>query len=207
MRILAIGPHPDDIEFGCGGTLLRFKKHGSHIFILVMSQGEMGTHATLREKEQRQAAKILGAELSWGGFTDTQIPYSKESINKIEEIIQKTKASLIFAPCLLDTHQDHRHVAQSVVAATRYIRNVLFYEVPTTYQFEPSIFMDIGQELFGKLSLLKTHKSQVYQTRVPKLSILESAKSTAIFRGYQNRIKYAEGFMPLRFSLGLSISG
>jgi hypothetical protein len=55
--------------------------------------------------------------------------------------------------------------------------------------------------LKNKLALLKAHKSQVFATRVANLSILESVKATALFRGFQNRVKYAEGFVPLRLSL------
>ena len=54
-----------------------------------------------------------------------------------------------------------------------------------------------------KEQLLKCHKSQVNKTRVKNLSIIESAKSAAIFRGYQNRVKYAEAFVPQRLSLEL----
>ena len=93
----------------------------------------------------------------------------------------------------------------ATTSAARYARNVLFYEVLSTYDFNPSVFVDIGSVLDAKLRVLKTHRSQVYQTRVQDLSILESAKATAIFRGYQDRVKYAEAFVPMRLSLDFSV--
>ena len=102
-----------------------------------------------------------------------------------------------------DTHQDHRNVARAVITAARYTKNLLFYEVPTTQNFVPTVFSDIGAILGHKVRLLKCHRSQVYKTRVKNLSIIETAKSTAVFRGYQDRVKYAEGFTPQRLLLDL----
>lgn len=205
MNILAIGAHPDDLEFGCGGTLLKLSKI-SNIYLLVLTKGEVGGDPEVRVKEQNISARILGAKkVFWSNYFDTQIPLSKDLINTIENVIRKVNPQLIFTHYINDTHQDHRNTAQATITATRYIRNVLFYEVPTTVDFSPSIFVNIDPVLKRKLELLKAHKSQVYATRVAKLSILESAKSTAIFRGYQDRVKYAEGFMSLRFSLDLFI--
>ncbi|HOX28715.1 MAG TPA: PIG-L family deacetylase, partial [bacterium] len=42
MNVLAIGAHPDDIEFGCGGSLIKLREQGHRIFMLVMTCGECG---------------------------------------------------------------------------------------------------------------------------------------------------------------------
>jgi len=201
MKILAIGAHPDDLEYGCGGTLSKFCKKGNKIHLLVMTKGEIGGNPRLRLAEQRNAAKALGANVSWGNFNDTCIPLNKVIINKIENAIKKIGPELIFVHYPEDTHQDHRNVSQATVTATRYFRNVLFYEVPTTVNFVPTVFVDIGDYLKEKDRLLRRHSSQVHVTRVAGLSILESANASAIFRGFQNRVKYAEGFVPLRLAL------
>ena len=202
MKILAIGAHPDDLEYGCGGTLCKMSKAGHEINLLVMTKGQMGGNEKLREREQEKAAKILKAKLFWGNFIDTQVPLEKNTINTIEVIIKKIKPDLIFALYNNDTHQDHRTVSQATITATRYIRNVLFYEVPSTINFAPaSVLVDIGPVLKQKMDLLKSHRSQVFCTRVADLSILESVSATALFRGFQNRVKYAEGFVPLRLTL------
>jgi len=200
MKVLVISSHPDDFEFGCGGTLIKFSKKAK-IYLLVMTKGEVGGDPNIRSKEQEKVCKYLGANLFWGGYKDTQIDFNKKLIDTIECVIKDVSANLIFTHYYQDTHQDHRNVAEATITATRYIRNVLFYETPSSIDFSPTVFVDIGDAIKEKLYLLKLHKSQVYATKVKKLSILESAVSTAIYRGYQNRVKYAEGFIPLRLSL------
>ena len=204
MKILAIGAHPDDIEYGCGGTLLKYSRSGHNVSLLVITGGEQGGNARGRNQEQIKSAKLLNARLTWGGFQDTRVKIEKRLIDCIEREIKKVKPDFIFVHYSQDTHQDHRNIFQATLTATRYIRNVLFYEVPTTVDFNPTVFMDIGDVLDEKIKLLETHKSQVYETRVADLSILESARSCANFRGFQNRVKYAEGFIPVRLSLELS---
>jgi len=201
VNILGIGSHPDDLEFGCGGTFYKLSRAGFKIHMLVVTSGEVGGDPRARRREQERSAKILKAKVSWGGFRDTDIPLTRDLIQMIERHIRTVKPGLIFTHHFDDTHQDHRKVSQATTTAARYVRNLLFYEVPTSLSFSPSVFVDIGGVLRQKLSVLTAHKSQVYQTKVKDLTILEMAKATAIFRGYQDRVKYAEAFVPLRLSL------
>jgi LmbE family N-acetylglucosaminyl deacetylase len=205
MRILALSPHPDDLEFGCGGTLAKLATRHK-IAILVMTEGQKGGSSRQRRIEQESSAKILKARLFWGGFSDTRLPPPPEVIQTIESVMKDFKPNLIFAPYFKDTHQDHRATAYATTTATRYARNVLFYEGPTTMNFVPSVFVDIGKVLPTKFRLLKAHRSQVFQTKVPGLSILEAAKSTSIFRGTQMRVKFAEGFVPYRLTLDMNLA-
>jgi len=199
MNILAIGAHPDDIEFGCGGTLLKYSRGGHQVNLLVLTAGGFGGDSIARIKEQENTAKFLGAKgLFWGGFNDTELVDSRELILKIEEVLRKVKPDLVLLNYLDDVHQDHRAAAHAGMSATRYIKEILFFEVPTTQNFEPDIFVDIQDILDDKLKLLELHTSQVDRTKVENLTILESATSCATFRGYQGRVKYAEGFKALR---------
>ncbi len=50
MNILAIGAHPDDIEFGCGGTLLKYSEQGHKVYMLVLSKGDKGGDSEVRQK-------------------------------------------------------------------------------------------------------------------------------------------------------------
>src|SRR3954451_14336163 len=67
MRILAIGAHPDDIEFACGGILLVEAARGAEITLCICSRGESGTNGTPdeREAEARRAADVLGAKIEF----------------------------------------------------------------------------------------------------------------------------------------------
>ena len=204
VNILAIGAHPDDIEFGCGGALIKYTQKGHRLFLLVMTGGGMGGTSAVRIKEQQDSGEILAAEkIFWGGYEDTQLIVDTVLIGKIEAVIAEVKPDFIFCNFPDDTHQDHRHLAQAIMSATRYIRNVLFYEGPTTQNFNPQVFVDISDTLERKVEALKAHKSQVMKTNIEDLSIVEVARSSANFRGIQGRVKYAEAFHSLRLFINI----
>ena len=169
--------------------------------MLVMTNGSVGGDPRARRAEQERAAAMLKARLYWGGFEDTSVQLGRELIHAVEQRLEEIEPDLVLVNYASDTHQDHRNVARAVETAARYSRNLIFYEVPTTLDFTPGVFVDIGTVITRKVALLKSHRSQVYKTRVKNLSIVESAKAAAMFRGYQDRVKYAEGFVPRRLLL------
>ena len=63
LDILAIGVHPDDVELGCAGTLLKHIEMGKKVGILDLTRGELGTRGSgpLRIKEAEAARKMMGA--------------------------------------------------------------------------------------------------------------------------------------------------
>ena len=202
--ILAIGAHPDDIEFGCGGTIIKYTERGHRLFLNIMTEGGSGAKTAIRTEEQEASKAILGAtDIFWGGYEDTHLVVDVELIGKIEKVIKKVKPDFIFCNFPDDTHQDHRHLSQAVMSATRYIRNVLFYEGPTTQNFKPHVFVDIADTLDKKIQALKAHKSQVMKTNIEDLSIVEVARSSANFRGIQGRVKFAEAFHSLRLFISI----
>lgn len=205
MKILAVGPHPDDIEIGCGGTLAKYANRGHEIFMLVITKGEKGGNPGVRTEEQARSANILGVkEVFWGGFTDTELMDKGNAIIQLaEKRIKEIAPDFIFINFFCDTHQDHRTVNRSVLSATRYVRNVLFYEVPTTSDFNPQVFVDISETLDTKIQALEAHHSQILRTNIEDLSISQIARSCANFRGIQGRVKYAEGFCALRLFINI----
>ena len=203
MNILAIGAHPDDIEFGCGGALLRYAQKHS-VYLYVATRGGAGAGPALRKREQEKAAEIMGArEIFWGGYRDTEVPLNQNLIQNIEQVIRKVHPDLIFVHYQDDTHQDHRNLSDCTLSATRYVPNLLFYEVPTTQNFIPTVFMDIESVLEQKMTLLKAHASQITKTNIKDLTILESARSNANFRGIQGRVKFSEAFYSQRLFLDI----
>ena len=200
-NIFAIGAHPDDIEIGCGGTLAKMCNKGYSIYYLILTDGSAGGNNN-RKIEAEKAASILNVKkIFWGNIKDTEIVISKDLITKIEVGINNIKPELIFVNYPEDTHQDHRHLAQITISATRYIKNVLFYETPTTTNFQPDLYVDIDMYLQMKLKLLNAHKSQINKTNIANLSIMDIATSNALFRGTKGKVKYAEAFKPLRLLL------
>ena len=204
MNVLAIGAHPDDIEYGCGGTLTKYAQRGHNVYLFVASDGARGGEAAVRRREQDESAVILGAKrVFWGDYPDTELPLNRELIARLETVIAEIKPSMIFVNSPDDTHQDHRHLAQAATSATRYVPNFLFYEVPSTstQNFAPNCYTDIAKVLDRKLASLEAHRSQVTKTNIEDLTILELAVSCANFRGIQARVKYAEAFHSVRLLL------
>lgn len=200
MNILALGAHPDDIEYGCGGTFIKLARKGEKIYYLVLTKGEFGGDPDIRRREQEKAARLLGAKkIFWGGFTDTELPNERVIITYIDAVIKKVNPEEIYVNYIDDIHQDHRALAACTLAASRYIKKVLFYEDYTSNNFEPDIFVDIEDVLEDKKKLIQVFSSQVAKAYPTKLDMVESVNAIANFRGFQGKVKYAEGFKAFRF--------
>jgi LmbE family N-acetylglucosaminyl deacetylase len=200
MNVLAFGAHPDDIELGCGGTLLKHQKAGHNVYLCVMSDGKEIGDPTVRKNEQKEAAKRLKAkELIWGGFADTKLEVNMETITFIEDVVKKVKPYDIYVNYCDDTHQDHRALAQCVNSATRYNNRVLYYEDYTSQGFQPDIFVDIEDVLEDKIHVIKAFQSQVSRQGPAGLMMIEGIRAIANFRGFQAKVRYAEGFKAVRY--------
>ena len=208
MNLLAIGAHPDDIEFGCSGTLMKYVEHGHRVYMMIASEGGMGGDTTVRRREAERAAEMMGVEeILWGNYHDTEIRLEKALIDDIEKAIETVQPAFIFIHHKEDTHQDHRALAQAAISATRYVRNVLFYEGPTSNDFNPNVFVDISGRLDRKLQVLTAYASQAEKTNIPGLNILDIANAVAVSRGIQARTKHAEGFVSLRLFINVAKEG
>jgi len=202
MNVLAIGAHPDDIEYGCGGMLTKYAERGHDVYLWVASDGALGGEGGMRRREQADSALIIGVrEVFWGDYPDTEIPLTRELIARLESVIHDVTPRMIFVHYPDDTHQDHRNLAQGTLSATRYVPNFLFFEVPSTQAFTPNCYTNIEKVLDRKLACLEAHHSQVTKTNIEDLTILELAVSCANFRGIQARVKYAEAFHSVRLLL------
>ena len=168
MKILALGAHPDDIDIGCAGNLLKYVDSGHDLYLMVMTMGDKGGSTQIRKEEQIKSAEILKArDLIWGGYKDTELsPNMNKLVSDIENLLNKIKPDFFFVNYSDDSHQDHRSLCRAAISASRYIRNVLFYEVPTTQNFSPSVFVDIRDTIDGKINSLLAHKSQVTKTNI-----------------------------------------
>jgi LmbE family N-acetylglucosaminyl deacetylase len=195
--VLAIGAHPDDIELGCGGTLLAHRARGDRVALLVMTTGERGPQAAKsRRAEQAEAAHALDAKLYWGDFPDGAVPDDASAVRVIEEVLARTGADLVYTHTERDTHQDHRATARATFAAARRVSRVLCYEAPTSQHFAPAMYIDIAGLVDKKLDLIRTHLSQVLKNG---LVDLEAGEAQARLRGFEGRIRHAEAFEIERF--------
>ncbi len=187
-----------------GGALIKYAQAGHQIHVMIMTSGEAGGDPDLRRKEQEASLALMGCEhCYWGGYKDTEVPLDRALIRRLENVIAEIDPVFIFVHSPDDTHQDHRNLATATITATRYTRNVLFYEGPTTQNFSPTVFVDIHEVLERKVDALGAHGSQVSRTNIQDLSIADVSRAAAHFRGVQARVTNAEGFVPLRLFINI----
>ena len=159
--VLAIGAHPDDVEIGCGGTLLNHAKAGDDIVIVTLTGGEAGGSQDVRHRESLAAAHAIGAELRIFSLPDRSISAGAETISVIEKVIAEFQPSVIYTHTSHDAHQDHRAVHAATMVAARGVPNVYCYQAPsTTVDFRPSLFVDVEDQLDRKLGVLELFASQ-----------------------------------------------
>ena len=182
MVVLAIGAHPDDVEFGCFGTLARFSRD-SKIHIIILTSGEIGGPKKIRINEARESAKLLKAELTFLNYPDGNIPVNGEIVSNLNRYVKELSPQTVFTLYPNDTHQDHRNTSKITVSSCRFVKEILFYEVDTTEKdFKPNVFYDITDYFTLKEKALLFHKTQRSK---PPFQNLEAIKGLASFRAFQ----------------------
>ncbi len=207
-NILAVGAHADDIEIGCGGTVTMHVKKGDDVILLIMGDpfydnydGKVLRSSEGGGEEAECGAKILGCKkLINLGFENKTIPYSAESVEAINMVIDEYSIDTIYTHWYHDTHQDHRRTTQAVLSAGRYISNILMYEPEypagrSYLGFRNQYYVDITSTFKIKMDALKCHESQV--TKYGN-DFLEAVGARARHRGYEVGRKYAECFEIVR---------
>lgn len=196
MNILAIGAHPDDIELGCGGLLLKASQQGHHnIFMYNLTRGGASGDPEERTKELMQSAKFIGAKRLWiDNFEDTKLSLSSDLINHIEFFIKKADPDIVLTHSLGDTHHDHRAIAASTMEAGRFVPNILAYEIPVTRDFKPQVYYDISDVIEGKLDLLNIFCSQRSKSFLQSNAIRGLAQYRALQSRLDNSVTCVEAF-------------
>jgi len=121
---IAIGAHPDDIEFYMAGTLLMLKKSGYEIHYLNLASGNCGsaeynsvTTRSIRSNEARAAAKVLGAHFHPSITDDLEIFYNLELLRALAAIIREVKPNLLLTHSPQDYMEDHINTSRLAVTA------------------------------------------------------------------------------------------
>lgn len=156
---LLIGAHPDDWALGAFGTALQLVERGWKVTCLTLTSGELGGDKIVREREDGEAAKLIGAELQIGTLPDCGVN-EHSATELIRDTIRSTGASIVFGHHFADHHRDHAVAAKSIVAACRKVPSLLFYDGPSVTKFDPSFFIDITMEWQRKQIGLKNYSSQ-----------------------------------------------
>lgn len=181
---LAIGAHPDDIEFGCAATLARWAAGGCRVEYLVLTDGskgswdardDLGALVGLRKEEQRAAAATVGARsVVFLDYVDGELQSGLLERERVCSVIRETRPEVVLAHDpwkRYRLHPDHRHAgllaAEGIVAA----RDPHFFPKQAHPHHRPShlLFWEAdevdhleGVEAFlaTKLAALACHRSQ-----------------------------------------------
>jgi LmbE family N-acetylglucosaminyl deacetylase len=225
MRILAIGAHPDDMDFFCGGTLARFVAGGNVVGVCSLTDGRGGGKASTPEElaelhrhEHVESAAILGAQTFWLGIPDGALVDDAETRMIVAEILREFRPDLLITHPPEDYHPDHVASSHLVINASymaRYPRPgaasvrlpgvvpLYFVDAEAGHQFLPDEYVDVTSVWTQKTSMLDVHRSQ-YEGWVNPLTgvaenwLVDRATVVGRFRGLQCGALYAEAFQVFR---------
>lgn len=215
--VLVVAAHPDDPEFGCGGTLLRWTDQGCPVHYLLCTTGDKGSKdlamtsgrlAALREVEQREAARRIGvASVTFMREPDGEFQPTLANRERITRMIREVRPEVLVTHDpwrRYQLHPDHRNAGMCALDAMVAARDHLYFPhlfeaglmphtVPEIVLFgteEPNAWADISGTIDRKLDALRAHVSQV--TRITDLE--ERIRERARMAGQAHGLQLAEEF-------------
>ena len=217
MRVMAVGAHPDDIEFLCAGTLARYTGRGDFAVNVVFTNGDMGhveigpeELARIRCEEARQAAATVGAEFKMLGEPDEWLFHDKRTRTMMIDTIREYRPDVIITHSPEDYHPDHRCCSDIVFAAsflctvphieteheaTHGVAALLYMDTIGGTNFLPQEYVDISATLERKVEALLKHQSQVkWMKDHDNIEVADFVRKLAATRGLECSVPAAEGF-------------
>ena len=203
LKILCLGSHSDDIEIGCGGTILRLLSDRSNLEVVWVVFGATEE----REREARKSAELFleeaaRKEVMVNDFRDGYFPADAAKIKDIFEGLKRVSPDLIFTHHRKDAHQDHRLIAE---LTWNTFRNhlILEYEIPK-YDGDlgrPNLFVPLEPEIYQRKvrHLIDTFETQ----RVKRWFDQETFLALMRLRGMECNASsgYAEAFYASKLML------
>lgn len=186
---LAIGCHPDDIEFMMAGTLFLLREKGAAIHYMNVANGSCGTDeysrqdiVRLRRNEAKNAASMLDAVFHESIVDDLMVYYDDTLVRRMTAVVREVAPDIMLVPSLEDYMEDHMNTARVAVTAAfcRGMRNyrsrpkrdairkniALYHAEPyglhdgMRRRVVPDIFIDIAPVMEKKRAMLACHESQ-----------------------------------------------
>jgi LmbE family N-acetylglucosaminyl deacetylase len=206
MKILALAPHPDDIELSCGGSLNKLIKEGNEVFYVVFSPCSKslpeGFEPMALYNELEESAKCLGIDkknIIKLNFPVREFPkYRQEILEELVKIRKEIEPDLIFLPNSNDLHQDHKTIFEEGIRAFKN-KKILGYELLwNNDNFRSNFFIKVTKaNLTTKKKALKAFKSQSFRGYFDDEFLFGLAR----VRGVQCGSQYAEAFELIRWDI------
>lgn len=212
MTILAVGPHPDDVEGGMGGSILKFLKLGHKVHVVDLTNGEPTPHGTteIRREECEKATSLLGlTSRTTLDFPNRYLFDNVETRGKVAEVIRKVRPDILFLPYWEDAHPDHIQTTMIGEAARFYAKLTktdmaggpwyprrIFYYLWSHQKvhFSPAFVIDISEEFEKKVEVVKSYKSQFAYDEERWRQINGSLQASGQYYGGLIGTKYGEPF-------------
>lgn len=203
--ILALSPHTDDSELGCGGTLARFAEAGCTVHVAAFStcaESLQGFAPDALEREFRASLMEIGAKPIVYHYPVRRLSEHRQAI--LEDIVKlrdAVKPDLVLIPSPHDLHQDHGVVSQEGLRAFKGCASIWAYELNwNNITFDAEAFVALSSEhMERKWSALSKYRTQVEMGR-PYFD-RRFIEGQARMRGVQIGAEFAESFEVLRLRL------
>lgn len=175
--VLALGPHPDDVEIGVAGTILLLRAAGRTVSVVDLTRGEQGSRGTVADRDAEAAAAAAGLGLLERhnlGLPDTGVRVDDGSTDLLVAALRSGRPQLLLSPHGHDVHPDH--VAAAALAERAFflagLRNYqpqlgpphrprLFLRYPGNQPVEPTLVVDISTVVDGKAEVVRCYRSQM----------------------------------------------
>ena len=222
-KVLVIAAHPDDEVLGCGGTIAKWAREGTEVYIAILGEGitsrynePANVNISLVQQLRRDAeevGRLLGAkEIFFYGLPDNRfdtVPLL-DIIKIIEKLIENVEPTIVFTHYIGDLNVDHVLTCRATLTATRptthhSVKSVYSYEVLSSTEwtfyegskcFTPNLFIDINSTLDIKVKAMQVYKSEIREFPHPRSS--EAIRIRAKQLGTVVGIKAAEAFKIIR---------
>lgn len=197
--VLAVGAHPDDVEVGCFGTLLKHKSVGDEVTVVVTTKGGYGSRSWKQIMEEaKEASEVLGVDYI---ILDNKIGHYEmnwKTVGELDDIISGRGIDVVYTVWHGDSHQDHQLTFKNVLAAcrTKQVWNLYCYEMSEySYRshstFDARHFVDVSQFMDSKIRAAKSYRSYIKGQHV------DAILGLARHRGFACGAEYAEAFEPI----------
>jgi LmbE family N-acetylglucosaminyl deacetylase len=200
-RILVLGCHPDDIEIGCGGTILtltRARRDLDVTWVVLAAAGERADEA--RASAAAFLTSARSADVQLHDCRDGFLPHAGAPLKEIFEGLKRVRPDLILTHARTDLHQDHRFASELTWQTFR-DHLILEYEIPK-YDGDlgaPNVFVPLTDDVVDeKLALLRSH--HVSQTTKHWFDE-ELFRGVLRLRGVEAATRYTEAFTVRKLSL------